>query len=159
MDFSNNSKNALKWAINNLTDKGDTLFINHISHNTLNESCSLLWSKSGSPLFSLTEFRQPKIMKKHYVPTDINITIVSKLYWGDAMEKTREFKKTKMYIHTKKHSHEKKQKLFFILFFSSSIVCNFVLGKTKTIFFLSFFLENHIFVLSNCSNVLFGPHF
>ncbi|KAL5541538.1 hypothetical protein UlMin_009248 [Ulmus minor] len=88
MDFSNNNKNALKWAIDNLADKGDTLFIIHISHNTINESCTLI---------PLTKFRQAEIKKKYDVPTDIDvfdnldtITIASKLYWGDAREKILE---------------------------------------------------------------------
>ncbi|TXG58713.1 hypothetical protein EZV62_016542 [Acer yangbiense] len=48
MDFSNSSKYALKWALDNLADKGDTFYIIHINHNSLDEARNLLWSKSGS---------------------------------------------------------------------------------------------------------------
>ncbi|KAI5584446.1 hypothetical protein POPTR_006G092700v4 [Populus trichocarpa] len=97
MDFSPSSKNALKWAIDNLVDNGDTLYLIHINPNSHNQ----LFAKSGSPLIPLAEFREPEILKKYDVQADIQVLdmldtisrqkevkVVSKLYWGgDAREK------------------------------------------------------------------------
>jgi len=48
LDFSKSSKNALKWALENLADKGDTIYVIHINSNSLDESRNKLWAESGS---------------------------------------------------------------------------------------------------------------
>eukprot|EP00262_Sarcandra_glabra_P018272 TRINITY_DN6491_c0_g3_i2.p1 TRINITY_DN6491_c0_g3~~TRINITY_DN6491_c0_g3_i2.p1 ORF type:complete len:164 (+),score=24.52 TRINITY_DN6491_c0_g3_i2:115-606(+) len=100
LDFSKSSKVALKWAIDNLVDKGDTLFLLHIKADEGNEMRHQLWAKSGSPLIPFMEFRDLNLMKQYDVEPDAEIldvldtasrqkevNIVVKLYWGDAREK------------------------------------------------------------------------
>ncbi|KAI3966258.1 hypothetical protein MKW92_034155 [Papaver armeniacum] len=102
MDFSTSSKIALQWAIDNLLDKGDTIYIIHCKHEDSLETGNLLWAKSGSPLIPLMEFRDSEVMKKYGMQSDAElldtldttsrqkdnkVTIVAKIYWGDARDK------------------------------------------------------------------------
>ncbi|MCD7458005.1 hypothetical protein HAX54_036856 [Datura stramonium] len=101
VDFSKSSKEALKWTVENLAEKGDTVYLIHIKTHTLSESRDQLWAKTGSPLIPWVEFREPDAMKYYDIKkTDVQvvdlldtaakqkeINIVAKVYWGDAREK------------------------------------------------------------------------
>lgn len=100
MDYSESSKRALEWAIQNLLRRGDTLVVLHVLHHGGEEAKHALWSKSGSPLIPLSEFREPAVMQHYDVRSDaevldmldtaareMELTVVAKLYWGDAREK------------------------------------------------------------------------
>lgn len=53
MDFSAGSKMALKWAIDNLVKKDDTLFLIAVKPSEGSESRSSLWSNTGSRMCDL----------------------------------------------------------------------------------------------------------
>ncbi|KAG2627116.1 universal stress protein PHOS32-like [Panicum virgatum] len=100
MDYSDSSKKALGWAVDNLLRRGDTLVVVHVLHHGGEETKHALWAKSGSPLIPLSEFREPEVMKNYGVKADAEVLdmidtaarqkqlkVVAKLYWGDAREK------------------------------------------------------------------------
>ncbi|KAI3966261.1 hypothetical protein MKW92_034158 [Papaver armeniacum] len=73
MDFSTSSKIALQWAIDNLLEKGDAIYIIHCKHEDSLETGNLLWAKSGSPLIPLMEFRDSEVMKKYGMQCDAEL--------------------------------------------------------------------------------------
>jgi len=101
LDLSKSSKLALGWAVDNLLDNGDTLVLLYaLPHKGSPDSHLPLAPKSDSPLIPLTEFRQPELSKQHGIEPDMEVldlldtasrqkkvTIVMKVYWGDAREK------------------------------------------------------------------------
>ncbi|GLJ42218.1 hypothetical protein SUGI_0874010 [Cryptomeria japonica] len=101
VDYSSSSKYALKWALDNLADKGDHVVILHVHNNKGAETGqSQLWEKSGSPLIPLSELRQPNLVKQYDLTPDSEtldmldtaarqkqIIVVAKIYWGDPREK------------------------------------------------------------------------
>lgn len=53
LDFSKGSKIAMKWAIDNLLQEGDTLYVIHVKNTQGDESRNLLWSTTGSRIHVL----------------------------------------------------------------------------------------------------------
>ncbi|GMH07389.1 hypothetical protein Nepgr_009229 [Nepenthes gracilis] len=100
MDFSKGSKEALKWAIETILEKGDTLFVIHVKPFQGHETRNLIWSTSGSPLIPFDELRDESVLHGYGIELDpevldmlqtvsnqLEVTVVGKIYWGDAREK------------------------------------------------------------------------
>ncbi|KAG5559826.1 hypothetical protein RHGRI_003200 [Rhododendron griersonianum] len=101
IDFSPCSREALKWAVDNLVRAGDHLILITILPEGNYEAGEMqLWQTTGSPLIPLREFSEPVILKKYGVKPDPEtldiantaaaqkeIVVVLKIYWGDAREK------------------------------------------------------------------------
>ncbi|KAG6493950.1 universal stress protein PHOS32-like [Zingiber officinale] len=97
LDFSKSSKRALEWAIDNLLGQGETFVVLHVRHPKSSSTADL---SSDSALIPLAEFREPEVLKRYHLETDIEVLdaldtaarqkeakIVLKLYTGDAREK------------------------------------------------------------------------
>ncbi|XP_043724391.1 universal stress protein PHOS32-like [Telopea speciosissima] len=101
IDFSPCSKQALRWAVENIVRDGDYLILVNVQPGGYYEGTEIqLWEASGSPLIPLTEFSNPAVMKKYGVKTDAEIldilntvarqkeiVVVTKVFWGDPREK------------------------------------------------------------------------
>ncbi|GAB2274422.1 hypothetical protein Dimus_009191 [Dionaea muscipula] len=100
LDFSKGSKIALKWAIDNFLENGDTLYIIHVKRSQGPESRDTIWSAEGSPLIPFSEFREKSVLQGYGVDpepevldwllalsTQVDVTIAAKIYWGDARDK------------------------------------------------------------------------
>ncbi|KAK9734767.1 hypothetical protein RND81_04G162200 [Saponaria officinalis] len=103
MDFSEGSKAALKWAIKGLLKKDDTIIILHVKQRQALESRNLIWVDSGSPLIPFAELHDSGVMHGYGVDFDpevlglletianqLQVTVLAKVYWGDAREKVCE---------------------------------------------------------------------
>ncbi|XP_074281559.1 universal stress protein PHOS32 [Silene latifolia] len=101
VDFSQCSKKALRWAIDNLLKKGDHLILITVRSEHNYESGEMqLWETTGSPLIPYNDFSNPNIMKKYKAVPDEEtlklvdnaakekeITALLKIFWGDPREK------------------------------------------------------------------------
>ncbi|XP_022138275.1 universal stress protein PHOS32 [Momordica charantia] len=101
VDFSECSRKALKWAIDNIIRKGDYLVLVTVRPDSDYEDGEMqLWQTTGSPLIPLSEFSDPLTTKKYGLKPDAQtmdivttataqkeISVLLKIYWGDAREK------------------------------------------------------------------------
>ncbi|XP_020234148.1 universal stress protein PHOS32 [Cajanus cajan] len=100
VDFSATSKLALRWAVDNLINRGDQIILINVqppqSHHTRKE----LFEDTGSPLVPLEELRELNFTKQYGIARDPEVIdildtasrtkgakAVAKVYWGDPREK------------------------------------------------------------------------
>ncbi|KAJ4706849.1 Universal stress protein A-like protein [Melia azedarach] len=100
MDNSPNSKAALRWAADNLTDSGDRIILVHVQPPKADHTRKELFEDTGSPLVPLEEFRERNFSKQYGLTCDpevLNVLdtlsrtkgaeVVAKVYWGDPRDK------------------------------------------------------------------------
>lgn len=100
MDYSSNSKAALRWAADNLIDSGDRIILIHVQPPKANHTRKELFEDTGSPLVPLEEFREINFSKQYGLTSDPEVLdildtlsrtkgakVVAKVYWGDPREK------------------------------------------------------------------------
>ncbi|XP_010548996.1 PREDICTED: universal stress protein PHOS34 [Tarenaya hassleriana] len=101
VDFSECSRKALSWAVENVVRDGDHLILITVRPEMYYEGGEMqLWEATGTPFIPLEEFSDGAVMKKYEVKPDPEtldiantaarqkpITVIMKIYWGDAREK------------------------------------------------------------------------
>ncbi|KAF5762565.1 putative universal stress protein A family [Helianthus annuus] len=100
MDYSATSKTALKWAIDNLFQTGDTLVLLLVLSPKSDPVNKKLFADTGSPLIPLVELKETGVCRKYGITPDSElfdmldtvsgdkqVKVVAKVYWGDAREK------------------------------------------------------------------------
>ncbi|GJX28724.1 universal stress protein PHOS34 [Tanacetum coccineum] len=100
VDYSTTSKSALKWAIDNLINTGDTIVVILVLSPKSDPANKKLFADTGSPLIPLVEFKEVGVCKKYGITPDTElfnlldtlcmtkrVNVVAKVYWGDPREK------------------------------------------------------------------------
>lgn len=100
MDYSTTSKSALKWAIDNLIETGDTVVVILVLSPKSDPANKKLFADTGSPLIPLVEFKEVGVCRKYGITPDTElfnlldtlcmtkrVNVVAKVYWGDPREK------------------------------------------------------------------------
>ncbi|KAK9147055.1 hypothetical protein Sjap_006958 [Stephania japonica] len=85
MDFSKYSKRALRWAADNVLRDRDHLILLNVRPHSYEGGEMQLWETTGSRCSSL----KARVNRKQKSPRnwDANITVLMKIFWGDAREK------------------------------------------------------------------------
>ncbi|CAM6119134.1 unnamed protein product [Calypogeia fissa] len=100
LDFSDNSKYALSWALENLIRLGDIVFLIVVQKMEDEDGVANLWEVTGSPLVTLREMKDSSTARKYHIPYDSemveeleatartkDLTVNAKVYFGDARVK------------------------------------------------------------------------
>ena len=100
MDFSSNSKAALRWAADNLVNAGDQIILINVQPPKAEHTRKQLFENTGSPLIPLEEFREINFSKQYGFTCDQEVVdildtlsrtkgvkVVAKVYWGDPRER------------------------------------------------------------------------
>ncbi|KAI3813763.1 hypothetical protein L1987_18495 [Smallanthus sonchifolius] len=100
MDHSAASRTALKWAIENLIDAGDTVVVVLVLPSKSDPVNKKLFLDTGSPLIPLLEFKEIDVRKKYGITPQSQIfdmldtvsaakqvKVVAKVYWGNPRDK------------------------------------------------------------------------
>lgn len=100
MDFSPTSKLALRWAVDNLINRGDQIIIINVEPPNADHTRKELFAENGSPLVPMEELREINFTKQYGIARDPEVIdildsasktkgakAVAKVYWGDPREK------------------------------------------------------------------------